>query len=412
MPDDRLGIDAAPWALGDIGGMQALFQVLTAEGRGAIAVIRVWGRDAVGVLDSVFRPARGRPLGETPSGRLRLGRAGIGVGDEVVAVRVEADMPTVEIQCHGGAAAVAAVVGALEAAGAVRAGRDRGDPSPARDPIRAQAMEDLAAAPTWRAAEILLDQADGALSRSIERLIAAARGGGPHPPMLAELDAIAARGEVGTRLLDGWKVVIAGRPNVGKSRLFNAMAGFERSIVDPRPGATRDVVSLRTSFGGWPVELSDTAGERDSEDAIERLGIGRARRERIDADLVLLVLDRSQPLHDVDRRLIEAEAPRIMVANKCDLPPAWDTGPLEQMGLTIHAVSAETGAGLDGFVRDVGTRLVPAPPDPGAGVPFRPVHQLMLKQARSLLAAGAVDGFVRRLAALLGFPEQERERRG
>ncbi len=77
---------------------------------------------------------------------------------------------------------------------------------------------------------------------------------------VAEIEALVRHSHVGLRLLNGWRVVIAGRPNVGKSRLFNALAGFARAIVDPTPGTTRDVVSFKTSFAGWPIELVDTAG--------------------------------------------------------------------------------------------------------------------------------------------------------
>lgn len=386
--------------------MDAFFQILTAEGRGAIAVVRIWGSDMLALVDSVFRPYRGTSLSITAPGRLRLGRAGLGLGDEVVAVRLEDVTPTVEIQCHGGAAAVAAVVGALEAAGAVRANRGPGGLPSAGDRLRAQAMEDLAAAPTLRSAEVLLDQAHGALGHALEGLIREARGTlpiGRISPVLVGLDALIRRAEVGTRLLDGWKVVIAGRPNVGKSRLFNALAGFERSIVNPRAGVTRDVVSVRTAFGGWPVELADTAGERESDDAIERLGIGRARREREDADLVLLVLDRSEPLEDVDRWLLAHAGPALIVANKCDLPPSWETAALEsEPGCRLCLVSAGTGQGLDTLMEAVESRLVPEAPEPGAGVPFRPEHVRGLEVARAFLAAGDVDGFVRRLRDIGG----------
>jgi tRNA modification GTPase len=378
--------------------MKCSFRIMTAEGRAAIAVVRVRGPAALEVVESVFRPHRGRSLGGTEPGRLRLGRAGVGVGDEVVAVRLEGATPTVEIQCHGGAAAVAAVVGALEAAGAVRADRDPVALSRAEGRIRAQAMEDLAAAPTLRAAEILLDQVHGALGRSLESLIAEARRRAPlgtASAVLADLDAIIRLGVVGTRLVRGWKVVIAGRPNVGKSRLFNAMAGYERSIVNPRPGVTRDVVSVRAAFGGWPVELCDTAGERDSPDVVERLGIGRARQERRDADLVLLVLDRSEPLREIDRDLLRTTASALVVANKCDLTPAWAAERLARESFGVHPVSAETGEGLDLLVHAVESRLVPDPPAPGAAVPFRAEQLRGLEQARACLIASDIDGFVR-----------------
>lgn len=385
--------------------MKTFCRIVTAEGRAAIAVVRVWGPAALAVVDSVFRPHRGRPMGDTRAGRLRLGRAGVGVGDEVVSVRIDGPTPTVELQCHGGTAAVAAVVQALQGAGAMLAGPEPAVFSQTDDRIRPEATEDLAAAPTLRAAEILLDQVHGALSRSLERLVVEARRGtapGPMSPMLEQLDVLLRAAEVGTRLRSGWKVVIAGRPNVGKSRLFNALAGFERSIVNPRAGVTRDVVSVRTAFGGWPVELADTAGERDTGDALEQLGIARAREERRDADLVLLVLDRSEPLQEVDRQLLETTASAVVVVNKCDLPPAWNVETLPRKASNIHPVSADTGAGLDLLVRAIESQLVPHPPDPGAAVPFRPEQREEIEKARACLVESDLEGFIRRLEAIGG----------
>ncbi len=378
--------------------MAAYFRVLTAEGRGAIAVVRLWGDGALQVADSLFRPHRGGSLAGTPTGRLRLGWAGVGAGDEIVAVRLAGAGPIVEFQCHGGSAAVAAVVGALEKAGAARADHLPGPDGITGDRLSHQAMEDLESAPTLRAAEILLDQAQGALGRALDRLIAEAERGAT--PDIAELDALIRRAAIGLRLLPGWKVVIAGRPNVGKSRLFNALAGFERSIVNANPGVTRDVVSFRMALGGWPVELCDTAGERITVDAVERLGIGRARRERHAADLVLLVLDRSEPLQVVDRELLRTNPKALLVANKCDLQPSWDPEGEHLGGSGVVAVSAETGQGLEELVRGIGTRLIPDVPAPGQAIPFRREHVLGLEEARARLAQGDLPGFRIALAAL------------
>lgn len=380
--------------------MNSRYQILTAPGRGAIALIRVRGSLAVRLVDSVFHPHRGKPLVDTAPGRLRLGRMGLGVGDEVVSVRLDADVPTVEIQCHGGPAAVAAVVGALEAAGAVPGS---GLETASEDRIRAQAIEDLAFAPTLRTASILLDQAHGALSQAIDRLSdqnAADPPSGPDSPLLDQIDGLIRRGEVGTRLRTGWWVAIAGRPNVGKSRLFNALAGFERSIVDPRAGVTRDVVTLRTAFGGWPVELADTAGDRESIEAIEQIGIRRARQHRRDAHLVLLVLDRSERLREIDRHLLETVPRALVVANKSDRPPAWDPPPCGDREFV--PVSAETGEGLARLVGLLEHRLVPEPPEAGSAVPFRPEQVDALAAARVALANADREGFLQRLAGIAG----------
>ncbi|MBY0395515.1 MAG: 50S ribosome-binding GTPase, partial [Thermoleophilia bacterium] len=246
--------------------------LLTVEGRGAISVIRVWGPDALRVTDAVFRPAIGGPLSASPPGTPRFGRAGLGLGDEVVALVVPGKPPECEIQGHAGRAAVAAILQALEAAGAELRNPSAWVRATAGSLVAAEAHVDLARAPTARAAEILLEQAQGALDRAFEALAG---------ELASDPEAAAVRvgrlidlAAIGLHLADGWRVAIVGRPNVGKSRLLNALGGFDRAIVDPTPGTTCDVVALTTAFDGWPVELRDTAGLRATGDEVERAGIG------------------------------------------------------------------------------------------------------------------------------------------
>jgi tRNA modification GTPase len=319
------------------------------------------------------------------------------MGDEVVAVRLAAERPTVEIQCHGGSAAIESVVAAFEAAGARR--RHGGDlgPGPTEDPIAADALNDLPHAPTLRTAEVLLDQVHGALRREVDRLLRdLERGAVPR----ARLEALIQRSAIGLRLLTGWKVVIAGRPNVGKSRLFNALAGFARAIVDPTAGVTRDVVTFRTAFGGWPIELADTAGVRSTDDPIESLGIARSRREQTGADLVLLVLDRSEPLRAEDRELIDSMPGALLVVNKSDLPAAWDHRESLPESSSIVILSAERGEGIVGLVGAIAGHLVPDSPAPGDPVPFRTAHLEALRHTRAGLVAGDRAGAVEWLAGM------------
>jgi tRNA modification GTPase len=364
---------------------------LTAPGRGAIAVIRIWGPGAVGVADSVFRPDRGAPLAATRAGELRLGRIGTGLGDEVVAV-VHADAETaVEFQCHGGAAAVELVLRELEAAGAQLCDPAMLGEGTQTDRLSAAARHDLSFAPTVRTAEILLDQAEGALEREIVRQIHRIE----QTPARAstDLDALIGRGEIGRRLISGWRIVLAGRPNVGKSRLFNALAGFARAIVDPMPGTTRDVVSLRTAFSGWPVEIADTAGLRQTEDPVESVGVERSWREHRGCDLVVLVLDRSRPIDALDRELLELIERRVVVANKSDLPPAW----LALEGAEFVTVSAERGDGVPDLIAALTAGLVPIPPIAGAAVPFRIDQLVGLARARERLIDADAPGAIRAL---------------
>jgi tRNA modification GTPase len=364
------------------------FRVLTAPGRGAIAVIRVWGPGAIQAVDSVFRGNAAMPLERSAPGRLLLGRMGAGLGDEVVAVVLESTVPAVKIQCHGGTAAVRMVLESLERA-AAQLGRRWQLPGldyPGRDLLSAEALQDLGLASTVPTAEILLDQIHGALRAEIARLAELVE----HEPAVARarLDALIVRGSIGLRLLSGWKVVIAGRPNVGKSRLLNALCGFSRAIVDSTPGTTRDVVAFQTSLGGWPVELADTAGLRATDHAIERLGIERAHRELATADLVLLVLDRSELLRPVDRQLIATTGNALLVANKSDLEPAWTDGDSDLGSARALPVSAEHGNGLDSLVASMIERMVPVAPFPGEPIPFRPRHLENLRKAQHELLNG------------------------
>jgi tRNA modification GTPase len=326
---------------------------------------------------------------------------GEGVGDEVVAALVEGRSDSLEIQCHGGTAAVEMVLGALEAAGATRC---RGSPpfenEFSRCGLLADALADLARAPTVRTAEILLDQVHGALAGELARLIRAI----DREPAsaLAGIESLIERAAVGLRLLSGWKIVIAGRPNVGKSRLLNALAGFSRAIVDPTPGTTRDVVRLRTALGGWPVEIADTAGLRATDDLVERLGIERARREQQDADLVILVLDRSEPISTIDRELIEATRGAVLVANKSDLPPAWLAGDSRLETAPIVTVSAERGDGISSLIAEILRRLVPDLRPPGCAVPFRAAQLDILAQARRTLLEGDCAQAAHLLSSMIG----------
>jgi tRNA modification GTPase len=379
--------------------------VLTPEGRGGLAVLRLFGPGALAVADVAFRPARGRALAQTPPGRLRLGRIGAGRGDEVVAVVIAGDPPEVEIHCHGGPAAVALVVTALVDCGAERRQPGAWARHAAATAIEAEALVDLARAPTLRTAEILLEQAQGALAGAVRELMILIAS---NPvAALRDLEVLRRHAAIGVRMVTGWRVALAGRPNVGKSRLLNALAGYGRAIVDAAPGTTRDVVTVGTALDGWPVELADTAGLRDPEGPIEAAGIALARARQRAADLVVLVLDRSEPWTRDDQALVEAAgsaaATTLIVANKSDLPAAW-----EPMPGAMEVVSAEHGDGIEALISALARRVVPMPPPPGAAVPFRPAHLRRIERAYAALQAGDRATALRHLGALLN----ERTRRG
>lgn len=373
--------------------------VVTAPGLGAIAVLRIRGRGALSAVDRLFRPHRGRALANAPDRALRVGRIGGPEGEEVVVAVIDrasdpAGSATLEIQCHGGEAAVRRVLGGLAGRGVriVDAGALVRAEYGSR--LAAEGWMALAEAATERAAGILLDQAQGALEGGIRGVLEMLPGRADGA--IARVDELLVRSRVGLRLVAGWSVVLVGRPNVGKSRLLNALAGRERAIVSEQAGTTRDVLSVRTALGGWPAELIDTAGQRASDDPLEREGVDRARVRQSAADLVIVVLDRSVPLVAEDRAVLEAAPGAVRVANKADRPPAWEAG-----SLGAFEVSAAMGSGLDALERMVAGRLVPTAIPAGAAVPFTEAQVRRLRRCRALLVGGRVEAGSRGLRALV-----------
>ena len=188
--------------------------------------------------------------------------------------------------------------------------------------------------------------------------------------------------------------MIAGRPNVGKSSLINALLGYQRSIVYDQPGTTRDVVTATTAIDGWPVQLIDTAGLRDSADTIEAEGVKRARDQMSSADLLLQVSDLSQPWQEP--AAYDEPPPRLWIHNKADLPR--HDGLPRPDGLEV---SAEKGMGLASLIELVSRNLVPLPPDPGEAVPFLPQQITALRAARHLLDTRQTAAAAKQLAQIL-----------
>lgn len=241
------------------------------------------------------------------------------------------------------------------------------------DLIQAEAVADLIEAVTPLQARVAFDQLEGTLTGAVRtldaelfELVAKLEASLDFPDegfhfitrtsasadlerLRDNLARLASDGRRGQLIREGRMVVIAGRPNVGKSSLFNALVGTNRAIVTPLAGTTRDLLTEQLDVCGVPITLVDTAGLRASTDLIEEEGVRRAERAQENAALTLLVLDRSQPLSNDDERLLRGtRGPRLVIGNKSDLDCAWEivddkvsgTGP-------VLAVSAATGAGLD-----------------------------------------------------------------
>jgi tRNA modification GTPase len=355
---------------------------LTPPGRAAIATLGIAGPAAWDAVRALFRPRSGA-LPEVPRpGQFWLGRCGDDVADEVVLAVKGGDVPSVEVHCHGGPAVVDLLLDLFAARGLRRCPWPEFLRRTGADALRAEAAVALAAATTPRTAAVLLDQYNGALGAALADAVAALHGGDA-ARAAAVVAGLARWAPLGRHLTAPWRVVVAGAPNVGKSSLVNALAGYQRSVVSPTPGTTRDVVTARIAVDGWPVELADTAGLRGDAGALEGQGIEQARAAAGAADLCLWVWDATtgptEP--DVSGGLVRT------VVNKIDVPPAWD---VRQVGDAVK-VSAATGQGLDELCAALARWLVPEAPPPGAAVPFTPRLCDAVEEAARHLDAGRVE---------------------
>jgi tRNA modification GTPase len=378
---------------------------LTPPGTGAIATIGLRGRRMLEIVRDLFkaRSSGGGQLPESPQDNtVWLGRFGGETADEVVLAfrgppALSGSEPTswVEIHCHGGREVVNLLLETLAELGArVCDGPEFWAFVMPADRWRRAARERLLRAPTVRTAAILLHACYTHHRGSVEVLLSALdRGeiGVAEACLRAKLQYT----NLGRHLIEPWKVVLAGAPNVGKSSLLNALAGYQRSIVAPTPGTTRDVVTTTVALDGWPVELADTAGLRQHAGAPESQGIERARGAAVSADLCLWVLDASaEPVWpDVPPERV------LLVVNKADLAPAWD---LTRAAGAVQ-VSARTGAGLPELCDAIVSRLVPHAPGPHetGTVPFTPELCDAVEEAYSHLTAGRIDEARRVLGGLL-----------
>jgi tRNA modification GTPase len=398
--------------------------IATAPGEAGLAVVRVSGQDAVAIADRVFRGTN--PLASVASHTLHHGwaveppraapvgrdahAAGAEEGsriDEVVAAvfrspRSYTREDVVELSCHGGRHSADHVLAALLAAGArlATAGEFslRAFLNGRIDLAQAEAVADLIHAETDAAHALALAQLAGGLSRELHRIadsLADALAdvearvdfaedvGGIEVPS-SVIDAIDAEAAGLARLLsgsalaraarEGVRVPLVGRPNVGKSSLFNALVGEDRAIVTDVPGTTRDRVSEPIELSGIRLTLSDTAGLHHSDDAVEAIGIARAEEALADSAVAVWVVDGSRPLEASDARVAERLAgKRVLVAiNKRDLGEAVRAPDVEALlgngsraERTIAVpVSAARGDGLEGvragLLELMGTAEAPA----------------------------------------------------
>lgn len=386
--------------------------IATAPGEGAVSIVRISGPRALLIADEVFRCKSPRPS-ERSGGTFVFGRVVDESGsmlDEALLLIMRAPHSytredTVEIQGHGGTVNARRILERVIDAGARVAGPGeftrRAFLNGRLDLVQAEAVADIIRAKTERAALAAVQQLEGRLSMTLhevyEQLLycsaqveAALDFADQELPKdilypihnqlfisISKMRSLLETWREGRILRDGATVVIAGKPNVGKSTLLNALVGAERAIVSPHPGTTRDTIRETVILEGYPVTFVDTAGIRPTSCEIELEGIRRAEDERAAADLCLYVIDASLGMDDDDRAAIESipESKRIVVWNKIDRVPI---PPVDRYsGSSVH-ISARTGAGLDRLKTVLVERLV------GGTVELAP-HSVISTRHRQLL---------------------------
>ncbi|MHB1423601.1 MAG: GTPase [Gemmataceae bacterium] len=370
---------------------------LTPPGQAALATLGLYGPRAWEAVRKVFRQRSGGELAEKPeSGRFWLGRIDGEVADEVVvAVKQFEPLPWLEVHGHGGREVVRFLLEIFRDQGLCLCSWEDFLRKTSTDALSAEAAIALTQAATPRTAGILLDQQQGALRRALEAISQALEGDKTAEAEEA-LTRLARYAAVGLHLTRPWRVVVAGAPNVGKSSLVNALAGYQRSIVAATPGTTRDVVTTRLALDGWLIELADTAGQRNEAEALEEQGIRRARATAAVADLCLWLFDASTPPVWPGESLREV----LYVINKSDLPLAWEPSTVPE----AVRVSARTGAGLAELCAAAIARFVADPPPRGAAVPFTPNLCEGIVEARRLLRMGKTAAARGIATALAGSP--------
>jgi tRNA modification GTPase len=389
--------------------------IATPVGRGSLGVVRISGGEARDVAARILM--RETPLQPRHATFTRVRAPETDARqpvDDVIATWFPAPHSytgehVVEVSTHGSPVILQQVLKSAIAAGArlARPGEFtlRAFVNGKMDLVQAEAVADLIDAVTPLQARVAFDQLEGTLTTKIVALdgrlldlVARLEASLDFPDegyhfiepkaiacaattVIEELDGLLQASTRGRLIREGANVVIAGRPNVGKSSLFNALLGHARAIVSDTAGTTRDLVTETCELEGLRVTLVDTAGIRDTENRIESEGVWRGARARAVADVIVVVLDVAEPLTADDSRLLmeTTSGARVIVANKSDRPAAWNRE-------DVVRVSAMSGDGLDALRQTIVAAL-------GANEPLRDTvaitnvrHTALLERARMHLA--------------------------
>jgi tRNA modification GTPase len=419
--------------------MSVIAAVATGGTKAALSVIRISGEGCHELAMRLFEPASGRAprIGRAAFGRLRYSDGS--VIDTCVAVFSRAPKSytgedTVELSVHGSPVVTAAVLRELFALGARQAGpgefTQRAFLNGKTDLTAAEAVADIVDARTENAARNAAAQLTGGLLAKIKEIYADLTVLPAHFSALVdfpdedvepadgervlavlkkaerELALLEASKERGRVLREGVPAAIAGRVNAGKSSLLNALCGTDRAIVTDIPGTTRDTVETELTLGGVLLRMSDTAGLRDTDDPVEKIGVARAEAAAAGAELLLAVFDGSVPACADDGRTASLSAPRrIAVVNKCDLPASSGAFVPEGFDAVVR-VSARTGEGLEDLAAAVAELFGGAAPPNGEIITnLRQAEAVSRARAAVQRAAEAAEAGVTPDAVLLDVEE-------
>lgn len=364
--------------------------ISTAQGEGGIGVIRISGDDAQKIADRVFKNINGKKLCDMKGYTAAFGNVfhnGEKLDEAVALVFREPNSYTgenvVELSCHGGIYITKQVLRAVIEAGAVpaQAGEftKRAFLNGKTDLTEAESVMDIISAKSRSAARAAMCVKEGALRKRVNSvkddllaLTAHLSAWADYPEediaevddemILSvcekaenELESMLSTYDSGQAVKQGIDTVIAGRPNVGKSTLMNLLSGYEKSIVTDIPGTTRDIVEDTVVAGNVILRLSDTAGLRNTDDKVEKIGVDRAKKRLEQCGLLLAVFDYSRELTQDDLNLLEASVnvPSIAVVNKKELIAKLDVNKIKSKISNIIYISAITGDGRDELISKI-----------------------------------------------------------
>ncbi len=383
--------------------MSTIAAISTGQAAGGIGIVRISGENALSVADSMFQSVSGIVLKKLSGYRAALGTVFLDEKpiDEAIATVFRAPKSytgedVVEFSCHGGLYVTRQVLRAALQNGAVPAEAGeftkRAFLNGKMDLTEAEAVMHLISAHGEQASSAALSALDGLLSRKIKsvseslKAVSAALAAWVDYPdeeiedlsdaeiaktldtAISALENLISRFDSGRAVLEGVETAIVGKPNVGKSTLMNLLTGTEKSIVTEIAGTTRDIVEETATIGNIVLRLSDTAGLRETEDAVERIGVERARKKIENAVLILAVFDASTPLCAEDEALFSLcrDKKAIAIINKTDLNTVWNTKLLNTVFNKIVYISAKESTGIEDLEKAIGEVLGTADFDPSA----------------------------------------------